>query len=542
MRHDPALAAEDDHGSMGAPRPSLASDIVELVVLSVDDAFLQTLRDAVGPSRRLWHVPSSEQVSDLLVAGNVGILVLDVHALRHAVSLVISRIKQQFPARDLGGAGARDAETELARLISDGTVYRFLHKPVSPARARLFSDAAVKRYAEQRKRAGGTTVAAVKPARNRGLIIAGGCAAIAAIAVGLWALTRGDRGPSSSPAAAGTIAPDRAAPALLGGPRAAAAAPGTEPNTDPQSDGATVRERLLARAQKALLEDRLDEAASTIETARRAGADNGRIALLAAELAKARGQLKAAVTAAHPKSDAVADGARPEADLADQSAALALQRIQEGRLVEPERDNARFYVQEALQGNPQSDAAAHASEALALALLNAARGALERRDFKAASGWLEAADGIASPTNVENLRQLLAMAMRQADEANAKAAEQPLEDRATAGDRQMSAGAAGAAPAAGLIDAGQLVVVKSVPPEYPRKAREAAIGGWVELDFTVTESGGVKDLSVHAANPRGVFDQAAISALSQWRYRPVLVDAKPVAQRARIRIRFTLAG
>jgi protein TonB len=52
----------------------------------------------------------------------------------------------------------------------------------------------------------------------------------------------------------------------------------------------------------------------------------------------------------------------------------------------------------------------------------------------------------------------------------------------------------------------------------------------------------VKDLSVHAANPRGVFDQAAISALSQWRYRPVLVDAKPVAQRARIRIRFTLAG
>jgi protein TonB len=58
----------------------------------------------------------------------------------------------------------------------------------------------------------------------------------------------------------------------------------------------------------------------------------------------------------------------------------------------------------------------------------------------------------------------------------------------------------------------------------------------------VTESGGVKDLSVHAANPRGVFDQAAISALSQWRYRPVLVDAKPVAQRARIRIRFTLAG
>ena len=93
-----------------------------------------------------------------------------------------------------------------------------------------------------------------------------------------------------------------------------------------------------------------------------------------------------------------------------------------------------------------------------------------------------------------------------------------------------------------MIDASQLVLVKSVQPEYPRKAREGAIEGWVELDFTVAESGRVRELSVRAANPRGVFDQAAISALSQWRYKPVLVDAKPVAQRARIRIRFALAG
>ena len=46
---------------------------------------------------------------------------------------------------------------------------------------------------------------------------------------------------------------------------------------------------------------------------------------------------------------------------------------------------------------------------------------------------------------------------------------------------------------------------------------------------------------MRAANPPGVFDQAAIGALSQWRYKPVLRDAKPVAQRARIRIRFTVA-
>ncbi len=72
---------------MDALRFSLASDIVELVVLTVDELFLQTLREAVGASRRLWHVPSADKVSDLLVAGGVGILVLDVQALREAAPI-----------------------------------------------------------------------------------------------------------------------------------------------------------------------------------------------------------------------------------------------------------------------------------------------------------------------------------------------------------------------------------------------------------------------------------------------------------------------
>jgi len=75
-------------------------------------------------------------------------------------------MKQQFPDLVIVVAGARDAETELARLISDGTVYRFIHKPMSPARARLFADAAVKRYEDQRRRLGEQTAAAAKPSGN----------------------------------------------------------------------------------------------------------------------------------------------------------------------------------------------------------------------------------------------------------------------------------------------------------------------------------------------------------------------------------------
>ena len=574
-RNLPVLAPEDDDRTMDALRFSLASDIVELVVLTADEAFLQTLREAVGSSRRLWHVVSPDKVGDLLLAGGVGILVLDVLALRQACALFIAQMKQQFPDLVIVVAGARDAETELARLISDGTVYRFIHKPMSPARARLFADAAVKRYEDLRRRTGQLTAAAANPSGNGGLIIAGGCAAICAIAGGLWALTHGERR-SAPAAAAGMPAADTAARApdprtavtstdkeiLARAAQALAAnrlvAPSGDnalelylqelarnpANDEARSGIAALRERLLARAQNALLEERLEEAAAAIETARRAGADLGRVVLLTAELAKARAQVKASADSAHTKAQAEADGTSPVSDPAERSAALAVQRLQDGRLLEPENDSALFYVQQALKSDPANDAAARAREALALALLSAAHGAIDRSDFKAAAGWLDAADGVASATNVDNLRHRLADAERRAKAADPAAATMEHPSRhdgaGTDGEHDDTAAPQASSPNE-VLDASRLVLVSSVQPDYPRKAREESIEGWVELDFTVAESGRVKDPAVHASNPRKVFDQAAINALLQWRYKPVLVDAKPVPRRVRIRIRFVLA-
>jgi hypothetical protein len=96
------LASEEQGGSLDSPRFSLASDIVELVVLTADEAFLLTLREAVGGARRLWHVLSPDKVSDLLIAGEVGIVVLDVQALTESASVFIGQIKRQF-----GGGGRR---------------------------------------------------------------------------------------------------------------------------------------------------------------------------------------------------------------------------------------------------------------------------------------------------------------------------------------------------------------------------------------------------------------------------------------------------
>ncbi len=618
---------------------------MELVVLTGDDIFLQTLREAVGPPRRLWHVPSADKVSDLLVAGGVGILVLDVQALRETAVLFIGEIKRQFPDLVVVVAGNRDDETSLARLISEGTVYRFIHKPMSPGRARLFADAAVKKYDEQRKRTGGPSVAVVSASSNRELMIGAACAALCVLLGAIWLLHgsghggHGGSGARRAPettgrpvgtAPVGTAPADAAPPATSPLLDRAAQALAANRLTTPAGDNALelylqqlarnpedaearagvteVQERLLARAENALLEERLEEASAAIETARKAGVERGRIAVLAAQLAKARDQAKAPAAPVEAPKARTADGG------ADKLSELAMQRLHDGHLIDPEQDNARYYVEEALRQDPDSSAALEAQEALALELLTAAHNAIDRRDFAHAGSFLEAASGIASPANIDNVQQLLAGARRQAesdaaDQLLKSARERMLEDRLIAPENDNAVyyltALRGADPAnaqlpaltqdlgarltvkarlalslgqydaarnwldqaaaigysspdaaatlhdvdsaaarqkflAGVVSASELALVSSVQPEYPRKARESAIEGWVELDFTVDEAGAVKDIAVRSANPPGVFDQAAVGALSQWRYKPVLHDAKAVAQRARIRIRFAL--
>jgi protein TonB len=64
------------------------------------------------------------------------------------------------------------------------------------------------------------------------------------------------------------------------------------------------------------------------------------------------------------------------------------------------------------------------------------------------------------------------------------------------------------------------------------------VSGSVDLEFTLATDGKVTDIQVQSAEPRGIFEQAAIDALSQSRYEPVQRDGVAVAQRVRIRLRF----
>jgi TonB family protein len=74
---------------------------------------------------------------------------------------------------------------------------------------------------------------------------------------------------------------------------------------------------------------------------------------------------------------------------------------------------------------------------------------------------------------------------------------------------------------------------------FRRPSATATIDGWVELEFTVLRDGTTGDIVVTNSNPRKTFDSAAINAVAQWRYEPVMRDGKAVEQRAAVRIRFT---
>jgi protein TonB len=58
----------------------------------------------------------------------------------------------------------------------------------------------------------------------------------------------------------------------------------------------------------------------------------------------------------------------------------------------------------------------------------------------------------------------------------------------------------------------------AVNPLYPPSAAEKGVEGFVEVSFTVTALGLVENAIVTSAEPSGVFERAALAAITRWRY------------------------
>ena len=86
----------------------------------------------------------------------------------------------------------------------------------------------------------------------------------------------------------------------------------------------------------------------------------------------------------------------------------------------------------------------------------------------------------------------------------------------------------------------QLTRINYVGPEYPRAARRRNVTGAVDIGFTVTTDGRVRAISVISSEPGETFDQAAMEAVEQWRFEPVIENGVAVEKRSAVRLSFSL--
>ena len=91
-------------------------------------------------------------------------------------------------------------------------------------------------------------------------------------------------------------------------------------------------------------------------------------------------------------------------------------------------------------------------------------------------------------------------------------------------------------------DAAEAIPIFKLEPQYPRKAARSRIEGWVKLEFTITESGTVSDPVVVDSKPRRTFDRSAIQSIRKWRFKPKIVDGRPVQRKASQVIEFRLTS
>jgi len=66
-------------------------------------------------------------------------------------------------------------------------------------------------------------------------------------------------------------------------------------------------------------------------------------------------------------------------------------------------------------------------------------------------------------------------------------------------------------------------------PVYPPEAKAKGIEGKVVVRYGVSVDGRVIRARVDSAEPKGVFEEAALAAVRSWRYNPAVKAGRPVA-------------
>jgi TonB family protein len=561
----------------GATRASLS-----IVALSEDPMLLEALTLAAIDHAAVVSSPSADRFADQLVANTAAVALIDAAVAPAPLDAFIATVHQQFPQMLLLLAAPASLQNQFAAQLADGTIFRFAHKPASAQRLKLFVDAALLRRQALIDQAMGLPFAGgpaiVDPAAHNPFGGAGRRRPLRIVAWVLAILILGALGAllwrrpliGAAPTAAGDT-PSAAASSAAAASPAAEAARAVEAERDAIDRAAAdraERDRLISEseAREAALAEQVRRTASG------ARADQARVfvqlahkrlasgALLEPGDDSARTYIQSAVSLAPDDAEvravAVALGEALIGKL--RSAIAAGDADAAARWLQACRD---YHVNDATleQFSTQLSDLQHAQTSQAeewLALQRdfnqhlASGQLLEPADENALANYrrlkLVDSDNAALPVMLHSLRGALAADVQtRIARHDLSGADQHLHAAVDAGlDGEELAGAASAleraqaAATPAVIPESQLQRQHFVAPLYPPDALAKGLSGAVELEFTVTPAGAVTDIKIQAAEPRGVFEHAAIAALSQSRYRPVERDGVAIAQRVRVRLRF----
>ncbi len=253
--------------------------------------------------------------------------------------------------------------------------------------------------------------------------------------------------------------------------------------------------------------------------------------------------------------------------------------INQQKLVAPKGDNAFEYYEKALEKDPKNQAAQDALREQFPFGANAVEQSIAQNNFDEAQreiGLLAKAD----PGNytLKILNSKLDAAKKQQARAEALKAKQAADLAAKQAEAAKAAAAKAAAAAQPTppLPPAQKPVVQTQPapapvqpaaskptpppapqptgetraaqvispaaPEYPIQAARNHQSGFATVEFTVNPDGSVSNAHVISSNPGGVFNNAAIQAVSRSKFKPALKDGQPVSSTLQRRIDFNLGG
>ena len=96
--------------------------------------------------------------------------------------------------------------------------------------------------------------------------------------------------------------------------------------------------------------------------------------------------------------------------------------------------------------------------------------------------------------------------------------------------------------AAGSGETRDAIPVSTIRPRYPATALRNNQEGWVSLQYTVNTDGSVSNIEVVNAEPRHVFDSAAVDAIRRAKFSPAMRDGAAIASQQQKRIEFKLSN